>query len=68
MSLKAINERYENIMKADIPSDRKAKQLADLMTEMEGKYNIPMIRKQEFENENRKVIALYRKISMSREF
>lgn len=59
-------KRYEAIM---FDSDtNKDKKLSDLMTEMEKEYQIPMIRKAEWEKENRKVIALYRKISMSRTF
>lgn len=68
MELKEINQEYENIMHSSFSNDEKAQKLANLMTEMEGQFSIPMLKNQDWENENRKVIALYRKISRSRIF
>nr|WP_012477122.1 hypothetical protein [Heyndrickxia coagulans]ABJ99985.1 hypothetical protein [Heyndrickxia coagulans] len=66
MDLKEINERYEKIILSNTPQDEKDKQLAGLMSEMETDFNIPMLRRPEWERENRSVIALYRKIANSR--
>lgn len=60
------NQIYENIMFSDDTRDEKDRQLARLMSELERQYNIPIIRDPEWEKQNRSVIALYRKISMSR--
>lgn len=66
MDLKEINERYEKIILSNTPQDEKDKQLAGLMSEIETDFNIPMLRRPEWERENRSVIALYRKIANSR--
>ena len=68
MDLKEINNRYEEIIHSDRPEDIKTNQLSMLMTYMEGEFSIPMLRNPKWESNNRKVIALYRKISMSRVF
>jgi hypothetical protein len=64
-TLNEYNRRYEEIMSQ--PSLSRDKQLSRLMTEMERKYKIPLLQTPEWESNNRKVIALYRKISMSRD-
>lgn len=68
MGLKEINQEYENIIHSNLSNDEKSQKLARLMTQMEGQFSIPMLKNQEWENQNRKVIALYRKISRSRIF
>ena len=68
MGLKEINQEYENIIHSNLSNDKKSHKLARLMTQMEGEFSIPMLRNQEWENQNRKIIALYRKISRSRIF
>jgi len=65
-SLKDFHTKYEAIHQSNLTDDQKGRKYADLMTEMEQVYKIPMIRNEAWEQENRKVIALYRKISMSR--
>lgn len=55
-------------MESNNSLDIKATKLANLMTDMERLYSIPMLKNEEWERENRKVIALYRKISRSRFF
>lgn len=60
------NQIYENIMFSDESLEEKDRQLARLMSELERQYKIPIIRDPEWEKQNRAVIALYRKISMSR--
>ena len=66
MNLKAFHERYEAILHADIEERKKDYQLAELMSEMEREFRIPSIRNEKWEQENRAIIALYRKISLSR--
>ncbi|KZE66870.1 hypothetical protein AWM68_20070 [Fictibacillus phosphorivorans] len=68
MTLVQYNQRYEEIIHADWPRDKKDKKLAELVTEMEQVYQIPMLRNEEWERENKRVIALYRKVSLSRSF
>lgn len=68
MRLKEINHEYENIIHSNLSNHEKSQKLARLMTQMEGQFSIPMLKDQEWENQNRKVIALYRKISRSRIF
>lgn len=68
MKLSDINKKYELIMESNNSPDIKATKLAGLMTDMERFYSIPMLKNEEWERENRKVIALYRKISRSRVF
>lgn len=66
MELKNINQIYENIIHSELANDIKDQQLSELMTTMEKEYSIPLLRDQEWENQNKKVIAMYRKISKSR--
>lgn len=66
-TLACFNSEYEKILFSDIPDNQKSRKYANLMTEMEQVFKIPMLRDQEWEKENRKVIALYRKISNSRD-
>jgi hypothetical protein len=68
VKLSDINKRYEEIMLSNDSQQVKTTKLSNLMTEMEGVFSIPMLRNDEWESENRKVIALYRKISKSRVF
>lgn len=65
-TLKALNDRYEDILHSNLTDDQKAVKFGLLMSELERIYRIPMIRNAEWEQENKSVIALYRKISMSR--
>jgi hypothetical protein len=67
MTLGQFNTRYEAIIHSNLSSNRKAVKLADLMTELEAEFKIPMVRNEKWEQENRAVIALYRKVSMSRD-
>lgn len=61
-----FNQIYENIMHSDASQEEKDRQLARLMTELEKVFNIPVLRDPEWEKENKAVVALYRKVSMSR--
>lgn len=65
MKLSEYHRQYEKIMKM-APGWERDRRLAELMTMMEKEYRIPLLRDPEWEKKNRAVIALYRKISMSR--
>jgi hypothetical protein len=67
MTLANFNKQYEDILHSDLSSHNKAMKLGALMSDMEQVYKIPAMKSKEWENENRSVIALYRKISMSRD-
>lgn len=67
-TLKELNKEYEDIIHSELSDQKKGIQLAELMTEMERDYKVPALRNIDWENKNRSVIALYRKISMSRNF
>lgn len=62
-----MHNRFELVMSSKLSDFERNKKLAALMTQMEIQFKIPMQRNIEWEKENRKVIALYRKISLSRE-
>lgn len=66
MTLAEYNQRYETLVHSNLSSQEKDIKLAALMTELESAFHIPMQRTPEWEEKNRKVIALYRKISLSR--
>lgn len=67
-TVREIHADYETIMSAELSTHQLNRQLVALMDEMEKTYNIPMQRNATWESENRTVIALYRKLSMSRKF
>ena len=68
MDLKELNNKYEEIIHSDRPEEIKTNQLSMLMTYMEGAFSIPMQRNEEWESNNKKIIALYRKLARSRSF
>ncbi|WP_249937968.1 hypothetical protein [Niallia circulans] len=45
MELKEFNQEYENIMHSNFSNDEKVHKLANLMTQMEGRFSIPMLKK-----------------------
>jgi len=61
-----FNTAYEGILHSNLSSRDKTLKYSELMTEMEQVFNIPIVKDDEYEQANRAVIALYRKISMSR--
>jgi hypothetical protein len=65
-SVKEINQAYEEIIHGELKESYRSLKLVDLMDEMEGKYRVTAARNEEWERENKPIIALYRKISMSR--
>ncbi|QJX74728.1 hypothetical protein [Priestia megaterium] len=64
--LSDFNEEYEKIMRSSITQYTKDVKLAELMTLIEGVFSVPLLRDEEWERNNKKVIAMYRKISNSR--
>lgn len=62
-----FNNEYEKVLYSGLSDSQKSVEYGNLMTEMEHEFKIPMLRDQEWEKENRSVIALYRKISKSRD-
>lgn len=66
--LSQIQKRYEDIMSGNMSRDERNRRLAALMTEMEAEYNIPLVRDEEWERRHKAIIALYRKISLTRRF
>lgn len=66
-TLAEFNKEYEDIIH-NLKEPKRSRALADLMTDLEGTFKFPMQSNQEWESKNRSVIALYRKISLSRDF
>lgn len=63
--LAEIHEEYEQIMRSPAGPARD-RALSHLMDRMKDEYHIPLLQNEDWERENRAVIAMYRKISMSR--
>jgi len=66
MKLAEVNEEYEQIVKSGEDQEVKNSKQSDLMTRMERHYKIPALRNEEWEKENKAIIAMYRKIARSR--
>jgi len=66
-NLKYFSNEYEKIARSNLTDKEKTYKYSELMTEMEKVYKIPLLKDEAWERENRKVIAMYRKLSMSRE-
>jgi len=69
MTIKQVNKfhkDYEKILLSKQSKDEKALKFSALMTEMERTFKIPIIQNKQYEQSNKSIIALYRKISMSR--
>ena len=65
MNLTELNEEYEQIMRSPAGAARD-RALSQLMDRMEQEYHVPALHNPEWESKNKAVIAMYRKISMSR--
>jgi hypothetical protein len=65
-SLAEINRTYEEFIYTGAKEPYRSRKLVDLMNEMEREYKVPAARNEVWESQNKTVIALYRKISMSR--
>lgn len=68
MNLADINRRYEEILHSEENNSVKTQKLSALMSDMEGYFKIPLLRNSVWESQNRGVIAMYRKVSLSRKF
>jgi len=66
--LAQYHKQYEDIMSGDMSQQERNRRLAALMTEMEQVFQIPILRNEEWERRHKAIIALYRKISLSRRF
>lgn len=67
MNLSAINQAYEQILHdQSLTAYEKDLRFAELMTTMEREFGVPALQSNEYERNNKAVIALYRKISLSR--
>ncbi|MEK4031363.1 hypothetical protein MKZ02_23085 [Pseudobacillus sp. FSL P4-0506] len=66
MTLEEYNQRYETIIQGNFSDEQKDEMLASLMTEMEQAFDIPILRDEAWEAANKDVVALYRKVTMSR--
>jgi hypothetical protein len=64
-SLAEIEELYQQIMRSPA-GEARDRALSRLMTNMEIEYHIPALQSPEWESKNKAVIAMYRKLSMSR--
>lgn len=68
ITLASINEEYERTLHSDLNDYEKAVKYGELMTTMEYVFNVPILKNEEWERNNKAVISLYRKLSMSRKF
>ncbi|MCY9399756.1 hypothetical protein MOF38_08125 [Bacillus haynesii] len=66
MTLSDYQKQYEDIIHSASSEKIKDEKLTSLMTELEKEFCIPMLKNPKWERNNKKVIALYRKISMTR--
>lgn len=66
-NLKEFDNCYESLIKSNKSNNEKSHHLSELMTEMEKEFEIPILKNQEWEEENKAVTALYRKMSISRD-
>ena len=65
MSLTQLNQEYERIMSQSEGADRD-RALAALLDVIKHEYHVPLMQNVEWERKHKSVIALYRKVSMSR--
>ncbi|MCT1905259.1 hypothetical protein [Oceanobacillus sojae] len=61
-----FNNEYEKILHCGLFDSQKDRGYVSLMSEMEVEFRIPMLRNEEWEQQNKDVFTLYRKMSMSR--
>ena len=65
-TLNWFNNEYEKILYSDLSDEQKDVEYKSLMSEMEYEFKVPVLRDEQWEKDNRAVIALYRKIAKSR--
>lgn len=73
IELKSINEHYKVILHSNISRDEKDKAYTNLLKYIEAHYDVLLLKKagfksynRKFEDDNRKIIGVYYKISTSR--
>jgi hypothetical protein len=66
MTLNTFNQMYEDILQSKLSSNQKDRKLAQLMTLLECTFKIPMLNNVRWEADNKEVISLYKRISLSR--
>lgn len=54
-TLNQLNQTYEEIIHSTLQEPDRSIRLADLMTEMEGTYKIPLLKNEAWESQNRAV-------------
>ena len=71
--IRVINKHYETILRSQLSREEKDQAYINLMKYMEEHYGIEMLQRAEFkvgnrqfEADNREILLLYQKISMSR--
>ena len=71
--IRVINKHYETILRSHLSREEKDQAYRNLMKYMEERYSIERLQKaafkvgsRQFEANNREIIALYEKVSMSR--
>ncbi|MED1603254.1 hypothetical protein [Alkalihalophilus marmarensis] len=66
MKLSTIHNKYEEILHSEEEDDIKSLLFGKLMTDMEMFYHIPIFSDEGWEKKNKTVLALFRKISSTR--
>ncbi|TCN20454.1 hypothetical protein EV146_11473 [Mesobacillus foraminis] len=66
-TLRQINAVYEKILCSDMNERVKKKKFASLIREIKKDYHIPLIINKDWEQDHLEVMALYRKIEISRD-
>ncbi|ADC52324.1 hypothetical protein BpOF4_21644 (plasmid) [Alkalihalophilus pseudofirmus OF4] len=66
MKISAIQNKYEEILHSEEEDDMRSLLLGKLMTNMEIFYHIPIFCDEGWEKKNQTVLALFRKISSTR--
>lgn len=66
--MRLYTKRFNNIVDSNAPKVVKDARLANLMSDLERAYNIPMLRNENFEKQNPFIMQLYRTVSEARAF
>lgn len=66
MRLDEYEKRFQVIIEMNKDQDEKDRLLSWLMTDLERRFNIPMLKDEAWEQENPEVYVLYRKVADSR--
>lgn len=67
MEIEEYKNKFAEVMKEKDIKKRNL-HLASIMTEMESRYNIPMLNDEEYNRNNKEVIELYKEIADARVF